>query len=500
MNKTSLTIARNAGFLMASQIITWGFSLPLVIFLSRYLGAAGVGEIQVASSIWAIVVVIATFGIDILLAKEIARIPSKTAEFVSIASILRSVFFIISFGGVALYVYLAGYSRETKLIFYIIGIASLFTLWSGTVRSALQGLERMEYSTLGDTSSKVLLTVASIILLLLGYGIIPIATVNIAAGLVGLAIQFGALNRITSLRLYFNWPEAWRMLKSGIPYLTSTVFLVIYMQVDVIITARLVNEQAVGWYAAAGRLVGTFLFIPTVFITAIFPVLSRLFANSPESLPRVMSKSFDLLLITGVPIGLGILAIANPLVVLLFGKDFANSGPILAVRGIVLILTYLTMLLGYFCISTDRQNAWSIIMIVATIATIPLDLILVPWCEQVFGNGAIGGGLSFILTEAAMVIIGIRLLPPKTLGWANGWLAGRVLLGGLLMVLSVWWLRAYFIVIPIFVGAITYLVSISLLRVFTLEDRILMKYIAQMILIRLHLMKIQPVSIIERNL
>lgn len=139
-------------------------------------------------------------------------------------------------------------------------------------------------------------------------------------------------------------------------------------------------------------------------------------------------------------------------------------------------------------------------MIVATIATIPLDLILVPWCEQVFGNGAIGGGLSFILTEAAMVIIGIRLLPPKTLGWANGWLAGRVLLGGLLMVLSVWWLRTYFIVIPIFVGAITYLISIYLLRVFTLEDRILMKYIAQMILIRLHLMKIQPVGIIERNL
>lgn len=93
-----------------------------------------------------------------------------------------------------------------------------------------------------------------------------------------------------------------------------------------------------------------------------------------------------------------------------------------------------------------------------------------------------------------------RLLPQKILGWANVWLVGLVLLVGHLMVLSVWWLRAYFIVIPIFVGAITYLISIYLLRVFTLEDRILMKYIAQMILIRLHLMKIQPVSIIERNL
>jgi O-antigen/teichoic acid export membrane protein len=499
MNKTSLTIAKNTGFLMASQVITWVVALPLVIFLSRYLGPARVGEIQVANSIWAIIGVIAAFGMDILLAKEIARDPNRTVEFVGLTTTLRFFFFLIGLGIVVLYINLVGYSQETILIVYIIGISTLFTLWSGGLRSALQGLEKMEYISLADAISKIFLTLASIILLLLGFGVISMAALAIAAALIGLTIQFIALRRLIPLKFHFNWDPAWQMLKSCIPYLTATIFLVIYLEIDKIIISMFVNETAVGWYAAASRLVGTFLFIPTVFIAAIFPVLSRMFSNTSEDLPRLMRKSFDLMLITGVPIGLGLLAIAQPLVVLLFGKDFANSGPILAIRGIVLILTYQTILLGYFCMSTDKQNEWSIVMIVATIATIPLDLILVPWCQRAFGNGAIGGGLSYLITEAFMVFIGIFLLPRKTILRANAWLAGKVMLAGILMVLSIYWLRDLFIGIPIIIGAIVYLTAIYFLRVLTSDDRILVNYVIQLILVRLHLMKVQTVGFDERN-
>ena len=149
--------------------------------------------------------------------------------------------------------------------------------------------------------------------------------------------------------------------------------------------------------------------------------------------------------------------------------------------------------------STDKQNEWSIVMIVATIATIPLDLILVPWCQRAFGNGAIGGGLSYLITEAFMVFIGIFLLPRKTILRANAWLAGKVMLAGILMVLSIYWLRDLFIGIPIIIGAIVYLTAIYFLRVLTSDDRILVNYVIQLILVRLHLMKVQTVGFDERN-
>jgi O-antigen/teichoic acid export membrane protein len=265
------------------------------------------------------------------------------------------------------------------------------------------------------------------------------------------------------------------MIQASLPYFLSGVFLVVYMQVDIVIISLFVSERAVGWYGTADQLFGTFLFIPTVFMAAVFPALSRLYASASDNLPHLMRKSFDLLLLLGVPIGLGVLVIADPLVVLLFGPDFAPSGPILAIMGIVIILTYQNMLVGQFLISTDRQNAWTIVMAVATVATIPLDVLLIPWCQATFGNGAIGGALSFVITELGMIVAGLVLLPPGSLDRSNVWSAARVLIAGGVMAAGVWWWRQSFIAVPIAVGAVIYVALVLLLRIIPREDMELMR-------------------------
>jgi O-antigen/teichoic acid export membrane protein len=198
-----------------------------------------------------------------------------------------------------------------------------------------------------------------------------------------------------------------------------------------------------------------------------------------------MRKSFDFLLLVSVPIGLGIVIVADPLVVLLFGQSFAQSGPILAVMGIVLIFMYQNILVGQFLISMDRQNIWTVVMIIATVITIPLDLLLVPWCQQSFGNGAIGGAISFVFCEAGMVMAGIVLLPKGSLSWSNVSVAARVIVAGLVMTVVTWQWRDMFIVIPIVIGALTYLGSILLLRVVSSEDRALLQQVMQGIFSRL---------------
>ncbi len=216
-----------------------------------------------------------------------------------------------------------------------------------------------------------------------------------------------------------------------------------------------------------------------------FPALTRAYTNAPDSLPRFMRKSFDLLLVLSVPIGLGILVVADPMVILLFGSQFAQGGPILAVMGLVLIFTYQNILLGRFLTSTDRQNAWTVVMLVATAVTVPLDILLVPWCQKMFGNGAIGGSFSFLITEIGMVVAGIRLLPRNSLGWSNVRVAVQVIFAGMVMIGVSWWFRDMVIVIPIIAGALSYTTLILLLRVVPSEDLALFKQIAQNMIRRL---------------
>ncbi len=475
MSSLGRKIAKNAIFLMGSQAATWGLTLLLTVFLPRYLGAAAVGKFHLANSLWAIVGIVAAFGMDLLLNKEVARAPARTPELVNASILLRIVIFLLGFAGIVGYVNLVGYPTETKQVIYIIGIGNLIAQIMGALESSLKGLERMDYVSIGNVVGKTVLTVLSIVLLLLGQGVLVIAMVGIVAALVHTTILLSYLRRLTVLKLRIDWKMVIWMLKAGFPYLMVYVFLILYQQVDIVIISLLVSEESVGWYGTADQLFGTFLFVPTVFMTAVFPTLSRMFSSDPEGFVKIIRKSFEFMTMIGIPIGLGLLVVADSLVKILYGPGFANSGQVLAVMGIVLIFTYQNTLLGYFLISMDKQSTWTWVMFAAMVISIPLDLVLVPWCQAQFNNGAIGGALAFVVTELGMFIAGLYLIPRGILGWKNAWMAVRALIAGLLMVAGIWWLRDSFIAIPVVLGAAVYTGLILLMRVIPRDDIELIK-------------------------
>jgi O-antigen/teichoic acid export membrane protein len=482
VSSTGRTIAKNATMLMASQVVSWGLMLILTIFLPRYLGAANIGKLHLANSMWAIVGVFATFGMDILLTKEIARAPERATGLFANTVIVRVGLHALGYVVIILYLWLLRdlYPAETAYVVYIVGASALVWQISSAGRSVLQGLERMEYISLANIAGKAVNTLAAIAVLLSGLGVYVVAAVAVGAALVTLNIELVAIHKLTgSIKLHFDGPEAWRMLRASLPYFLSGVFLVIYMQADIVIISLLVDERAIGWYGAADQLFGTFLFIPTVFVAAVFPALSRMYVTAADSLPRLIRKSWDLLILLSIPIGLGLVVVADPLVVLLFGAEFAASGPILALMGIVLMLTYQNILLGQFLISTDRQNPWIIVLAIAVIAKVPLDFLFVPWCQREFGNGAMGGAISFIVTELTMCLVGLRLLPRGSLGRSNVRVAALGLASGLAMVAAAWPLRGYFLGLPIAVGALVYVALVILLRVLPPEDFRLARSLAQ---------------------
>lgn len=495
MNNTGRTIAKNASMMLVTQVITWGLSFLVMIFIPRMLGATAMGQFQLAGSIWAIVGIIANFGMAMLLTKEVARNPARVDEIFGTIIVLRVLLCLLGFGGVALYVTLVGYDSQTIHVIYVMGAYSVAVQLSDSFRAVLQALERMEYISIGSIVAKTFLTVIGLVLLFMGQGILVMTAIVVAAEIINLIIQAVSLRYVRPVRFNIDLLVARWVLKKSFTYFMVSAFLVIYVQLDIVIISILVNEQAIGWYAASDALFTSLMFIPSIFITAVFPALTRMHANASNSLRLLTRKSFDLLMLLSVPIGLGLLSIATPLVVMFFGPEFAPSGQILAVMGIVLIFTYQNTLLGNFLISADRQNAWTIVMAVATFLTIPLDLIFVPWCQSTFGNGAVGGALAFIVTEMGMTITGLFLLPKGFLTWSNAWTTLRTLIAGLGMVGAVWFVKDLFIAIPVVVGAATYAILVLILRVVPREDWQLLGHLGHSLLDKIRGSRVKPVSL-----
>lgn len=480
------TVFKNASFLLVSQAFNWLLAIAITVILPRYLGPARVGQLHLADSIWGIAIIFVGFGMETLLTKEIARQPARTGELIATSLLLRVLLYVVVFGGVLGYANLAGYDPLTIQIIIITGLGQLFATMGTAFQSALEGLETMKPISIGASLSRFVYTGLGLLAVFLGADLLTIAGINVVAAVTLSTFLYFNLRRVHTLRWGLDGGLMRWMLRASVPYMLTFLFSAAYVNVDVIVISLLVDDgRQIGWYTAADRLFGTTMFLPAVFTTAIFPLLSRLHAQESNSLGQVISRSYNFLLLFSIPIGLGLVAISTPVAILIYGAEFAPTGQVLAVIGIVLILTYQNTLMGRFFISIDRQTTWTYVMAVATLATIPLDLLLIPWTASAFGNGAIGGALAYVFTEGGMTIFGLLMLPRGYLRRENLILALKAVTAGLVMMGAVWFVRDQFIVIPILLGMIVYPAMIFALRTIPREDVQLLQEAGRSILLRL---------------
>lgn len=492
MNGSGRTIAKNMGAMMASQLVTWSLSFILAIFLPRYLGASVLGEIAVANSIWAIAGVLISFGMDTHLTKMVARNPEHTSSLLGTSLAIRTLFFFIASIAVGVYLYTIKLDPRIAYIAMIVGASTLLGSYGSTLMAVVIGLERMEINSFAGIINKTLLTLVTLTLIFMNASVYAIVAASLFTGIISMAITIHVLKSQVQLHLRVNLNEAKAMLRASAPYLVTALALVIYQQIDQLLIAAMVDTRAVGWYGTAMTLFGTTMFVPVVIGTALLPALSRTYASSQDQLHQIARRSFDLMFLISIPIGLGTVIIANPIVVLLYGPEFAQSGPILAVLGVVLIFTYLNTLLGQLLISTDRTSKWNLVMIGGIALTLPLDLVLIPWTHNTFGNGALGGTVAFLFTEFVMVASAILLLPKGTIQWSNVRNASLTLFAGLVMVATSWWWRDTMLPLSILVGAITYIGLVFLLRIIPPQDLKLLQDVAIQILHRIR--RTQPAA------
>lgn len=463
MSTVKRTVFKNASAMLISQVVTWTLTLAFSILLRRYLGPEASGELVIAGSIWLIAGVFIGFGMDLLLTKEIARDNERAAELLGTSYLLRGVFYLLSVGVVYVYTLVVGFSPESMLLVQVVGLSTLFLQLANATKAAHQGLETMEYISISDISSKSVNTLFGVVVLLLGYTQIAVAWVLTASTLVLWLMQLFFLLRRHRIVPRGHRALAPKLLRSSLPYLATVFGMVAYGELVIIALSLQVSTTEIGWYGAALQIFGTLLFGAVVFNTVTFPTMARTHISQPEAIPEILRRNLALIMLIGVPIGLGLFAVAPQVMVLLFGQAFAPSGSILQVLAFVLVCMYANVLFGQYFNSTDRQHVWTTVVICAVVAVVPLCFLLVPLCQRLFGIGALGAAFAFLITELGQFVAGWLLTPRGTLSLKTVRHTGLIILAGLLMVASVWLVRDRFILIPIAVGALTYPVLVVLL-------------------------------------
>jgi len=189
-------------------------------------------------------------------------------------------------------------------------------------------------------------------------------------------------------------------LKESLPFALTGSFVTIYYQTSSVLLQYMVSDSAVGWYNAAFRIIQFLGFIPAVLFSAVFPVSSRLFRTSKDSLRFLFERSLKYLLIFAIPIGVGTTLLADRFIPLVCGQytDFGPAVPALQILIWSEVIIFINMAFANQLNSINMQTVVTRQTAISAVVNVALNIMLIPFF------GYLGACAVTVVTEAIALV------------------------------------------------------------------------------------------------
>lgn len=201
----------------------------------------------------------------------------------------------------------------------------------------------------------------------------------------------------------FNWSFWIPTLKNALPFGLSGVFSTVYVWIDTVILSFIQGNDAVGLYSAAYRIIMLLLFVQTFSSISIFPVMSKYFISSPNSLKKTVEKYFKFMLIFSIPLGVIVMLLSDKIILFIFGPQYEGSIIALQILIWATIITFMYTAFVQMFLSTNKQFTITKITGFCMIFNIALNLILIPKYSY------IGASIVTVLTEFIILALVFKI-------------------------------------------------------------------------------------------
>ncbi len=472
-SKIGKTIVRNFSILFGAHAVTWVTSFVLLMFLPRYLGSEDYGRLYLALSIKMILGLLIDFGGSYLIPKQVARSQEQGARVLSSYIILRIFLWILSVGVLLLIGHILGYSEHVNILLMVMAITMFWEGGSKAYKAYFQGIERMEYPSVGMVSEKVFVAIFAVIALLFGADSIGVAIIMTVGALFNLVVLVWYSRNFVKPSYQFN-TKVFSLLQSGMPYFLFSLFSVIYYRVDAVMLSYLTTETVTGWYGGAWRFFDMVMMLPMIYKTVVFPVFSKLWDNEDGMLQTTISKSLKLILIFGVPVGFMIFLFAEDLIHFFMGlEEYGPAVIVLQIFSVSIPIIFVDIILGSAILgAANRQRGWAIVGFLAIFLNVGINYLLIPHTQALYANGGIGAAIATFITEAFMLCAALYLLPANYLRTFKLSYITKPLLSGMAMALVIWLLSntGMYWMINAVIGAAVYIAGLFAVKLFDADE------------------------------
>lgn len=409
-------VLANTAWRAAADVGSKLISFAFYVLLARELGASGFGVFVLGLTLASILTVLAGFGQDPVLTREVARDRGRLDAYFANTIGLKLAVALPILGLAGLIGLALGTSSETLWTTLLLGIGLLAEQLATTCFAVYQAFERLVYVPVVILVQRALTTATAVAALLAGAGVVAVSALYLAGALVALLLSLALLQkRVARPRLELT-PRTWPTLfAAAAPVGIATVFALLLFRADTAILALFEPDSVVGNYGAAFRLFESTLFVSWAVTAAVFPVLARLTAGSRISVARVFEGALKLLAALTLPIAVTATVLAGPIVEAIYGDGFDDAALPLAVLGPAIVLYSAAYLAGSLLVARDRQSAAAAAYGALAVANVAASLVLIPLLSL---DGAAFAALGTQL-GLAVVLLALAHRVTGSISWAR---------------------------------------------------------------------------------
>lgn len=376
----------------------------ITIVLARRLGPDDYGQFAAAFALYSILSALVGLGIAGTLVRATIR-PVSEPGLVRGVLVVRG----LSAALVAMIlVPILGYSLDFTISLMLAVCVGLFAYIFEALEHYLQGQEAFTQLAWLRLGAAILMAGLTIFMCLDGQPTALVLAFRLTEWFLFLLLSLCFLRRIlvpTGASLRGDLRAAQKLARHSRPILLSTLAAVLYLKLDQLMLTWLTTPAEVADYAIAAQLSEAWYVLPTTIAAVLLPSLVRLHGQSPLQYAAALQHWSDILVTLAVFIAVVMSLVADPLVTLLFGADYAEAVSILKIHVWTAVFVFHRALVSKWMIVENRLALSLRTQLLGLGANLVLNLFLIP------RYGGLGAAIATLVSYAMAGYLGLRIWP-----------------------------------------------------------------------------------------
>jgi len=278
-------VAKNSLAPIALQLANKLIETAFAALMLRILGPDAAGKYYFAITIWVWLDIFTTFGLNILLQREVAKDRALGNQYLANTTILRLVLIVIAAPLLAMFIGARQLTRplagDTIAALVLLAVGLIPGSLANGFTAVFNAFEKMEYPAAITTVTTVLKVVLGTLVLLLGWGFVGLAGLSIAINIITAAILLYLLVH-HCFRPHFELDfslQRW-MVDLSWPLMLNNLLSTFFFKIDVALLESMKGNTVVGLYSVAYKFMDALNILPASFTIAVFPIMSRYAASA----------------------------------------------------------------------------------------------------------------------------------------------------------------------------------------------------------------------------